>query len=273
MCPYDDLFIYYIQGCLKPEWEEGLGQAFLGNWEEDGYSFLFFTESSHELVFRLVSGHEGLTLLDNYIMPYDQWQQDHDAVFDIGSFSVCAPWAEHTAPKDKTRLWLDPGVVFGTGNHPTTSDCMGALEMLYAHTRPAKVLDLGTGTGLLALAAVALGAQSVVAVDLNPLAAKTAARNVVLNDMEDKIRVIRGSALDYADETAQLVVANIHFEVMKSLVLIPGFVDNKHFILSGLLRSEIRDIKYRLKQCGAHVSHEWEQENTWFTLLGEGPGA
>ena len=269
-CPYRDLFIYYIQGCLDPSLESDLGDDYLGNWEEDGYSFLFFSQSAHRAVFDLVSKNPGLLLLDNYIMPYTQWQQDHDQVLEIGRFSVCAPWSDHEAPPGKTRLWMDPGVVFGTGTHPTTRDCMLALELLYQDEKPRRVLDLGTGTGLLALAAVALGAKQVVALDLNPLAAKTAARNVKLNRMEEQVQAIRGSALDYVQEPADLVVANIHFAVMKDMVTNPLFLRGKHFILSGLLRSEIRDIKGTIAALGAIVQKEWEQENTWFTIMGRG---
>lgn len=270
-CPYKDLFIYYIQGCLEPELELGLGDDFLGNWEEDGYSFLFFSRSAHKTVFDLVRTNPGLLLLDNYIMPYTQWQQDHDQILDIGGFSVCAPWSDHETPPGKTRLWMDPGVVFGTGTHPTTRDCMLALEILYRDEKPRRVLDLGTGTGLLALAVTALGAESVLAVDLNPLAAKTTARNVELNHMEDRIRTVRGSALDYVQEPADLVVANIHFAVMKEMASDPLFLRGKHFVLSGLLRSEIRDIKDAIKALGAVVQQEWEQESTWFTIMGKGP--
>ncbi|MBI9075724.1 MAG: 50S ribosomal protein L11 methyltransferase [Desulfatibacillum sp.] len=269
-CPYRDLFIYYIQGCLDPRWEHRLGDDFLGNWEEDGTSFLFFSQPARKAVFDLVSQNPGLVLLDDYSMPYTQWQQDYDQILDIGRFSVCAPWMGHEVPPGKTRLWMDPGVVFGTGTHPTTRDCMLALELLYGEVKPRRVLDLGTGTGLLALAAVALGAQEVVAVDLNPLAAKTTARNVELNDMGNAIQAVRGSALDYLLEPADLVVANIHYAVMKDMVSNPSFLRGKQFILSGLLRSEIRDIKEKIIRLGAAVHKEWEQENTWFTIMGAG---
>ena len=78
-------------------------------------------------------------------------------------------------------ILLDPCVVFGTGYHPTTRSCLKALWNLYQKEKPATVLDLGTGTGILALAAVKWGARRVLTVDCNELAAETASRNVKLN--------------------------------------------------------------------------------------------
>ena len=84
---------------------------------------------------------------------------------------------------EKLSILLDPGLVFGTGTHPTTRDCLDALELAAGSKKFNTVLDLGTGTGLLALAAAKLGSKGVVAADLNLLAAKTAERNVKLNHL------------------------------------------------------------------------------------------
>lgn len=269
MCPYQDLYIYYIKGCPDPECEQSLGSAFIGNWVEDGYSFLFFSEPSQDLVSGLLSRYPDLGLEDSFCIPYNEWQHDQDKVLEIEQFSICAPWVENKPGPGMTRLWLDPGVVFGTGAHPTTSDCVYALAGLYKKARPRQVLDLGTGTGLLAIAAAALGADKVLAVDLNPLAAKTSAKNALLNHMGHKIRAVAGSALDYMNEPADLVVANIHFEVMKSLLQSQGFLDNRYFILSGLLRSEIQKVRDMLKNFRATIFQQWERDNTWFTIMGK----
>jgi ribosomal protein L11 methyltransferase len=80
-------------------------------------------------------------------------------------------------------ILMDPGVVFGTGTHPTTHDCLSALQLAFDRQAVTRVLDVGTGTGLLALAAAKMGRASRVAVDLNHLAAETA-RNAMCNTIE-----------------------------------------------------------------------------------------
>jgi len=127
------------------------------------------------------------------------------------------------------KIIIDPGVVFGTGLHPTTKHCLRAMVTLQEGQIPMeKVLDLGTGTGILALAAGFLGAGEVTAVDLNPLAVKTTKRNVLLNHLEGIIKVVQGKAQDFVDQSADLVIANIHHEVVKDLLETDGFRQKDH---------------------------------------------
>jgi ribosomal protein L11 methyltransferase len=129
------------------------------------------------------------------------------------------------------------------------------------------VLDLGTGTGILALAAALLGAEKVLAVDLNPLSVKTAQRNVRLNGLEGSIEVVKGRAEDFVAERADLVVANLHHSVIVNLLDKEGFLQKGWFIISGLLRSEVREIRYQLGEYDLDVVREWDHEGTWYTLL------
>jgi ribosomal protein L11 methyltransferase len=163
---------------------------------------------------------------------------------------------------------LDPGVVFGTGTHPTTRDCLHALERLYSREAPADVLDLGTGTGLLALAAARLGARRTLAVDLNPLCARTAARNVRLNGLAERVLVVRGRAEAFVDLPADLLVANIHFDVMRRLLGSQGFYRKRWFVLSGLLPSEARWVLTQLTAKSVEIIEEWHQEGVWSTFCG-----
>jgi len=130
-----------------------------------------------------------------------------------------------------------------------------------------KVLDLGTGTGILALAAGFLGAREVTAVDLNPLAVKTTKRNFLLNHFEGIIKVVQGQAQDFVNQPADLVIANIHHEVVKDLLETDGFRQKHRFIISGLMRSQVRDVKGQLQKYGLEVVREWDHEMTWYTLL------
>ena len=130
------------------------------------------------------------------------------------------------------------------------------------------MLDLGTGSGILALAATKLGCRKALAVDFNYLAARTARTNVQLNNMDDNILVIQGRAEDYTVFPSDLLVANIHYEVMKKLVRTPGFLRQKWFLLSGLLRSEAKEMADFLSRQPVIIIKQWNQDGIWTTFLG-----
>jgi ribosomal protein L11 methyltransferase len=270
--PYDNLFIYYLEGRL-PHTRERNFSGFIGNWEEDGYTFLFFKCRAREQIDAVLAVEPGLSLLDEYQMSYEEWQGGEVRPIHIGQFLIHPPWYEDTnvhKPLPAThRILLDPGVVFGNGTHPTTRDCLEALELTLNHHRIETVLDLGTGTGLLALAAVKLGGCRCLAIDFNFLAARTALTNVRLNRFENKVLVCQGQAEHFISTPADLLVANIHFDIMRQLVASEYFIKKRIFILSGLLRSEAKQILQDLSALPVRMIHHWERDNTWYTFLGE----
>lgn len=266
--PYSDLFIYYLSGKFRPG-REFWPEHYIGSWEEDGFSFLFFTHPSLALVETLVSRLPDISLLDHYHMSYSQWQGGDITPCRIGCFRITPPWFPEAQMPGPDTLILDPGVVFGTGTHPTTQDCMAALELAFSHSPAETVLDLGTGTGLLALAAAKLGARRVLAADLTLLAAQTARRNVRLNHLEDRILVIQGDAEKVIDFPGDLVISNIHFDVMVKLIQSDGFLKKKQFILSGLMRSQASQILSDLAHLPVTLIRTWDQSGTWFTFYGK----
>jgi ribosomal protein L11 methyltransferase len=147
-----------------------------------------------------------------------------------------------------------------------------ALVQVFDQAPVSKVLDFGAGSGILSLGAAFLGADQAVAVDLNPLAVKTAKNNVRLNRLENVIEVVEGDVLAFAEEPADLVMANIHHGVMVKLIDKEGFRSKGWLILSGLMRSQARDIKSRLEKHRLGIIREWDHEGTWYTLLVRGLG-
>jgi len=270
--PYKDLYIYYLDGRLKSN-HKIFHDHFIGHWQEDEFSFLFFSRSSPKEVEKILRSNPGSALLDEFHMTYDQWQGNKIAPFRIGRFHIIPPWEKEpnrtdASPKDLTVL-LDPGVVFGNGLHTTTQDCLKALEMVFLRENIASALDLGTGTGLLSLAVSLLGCKSTLAVDFNFLAANTALRNVRLNGLENTILVAQGRAEDFIDSPSDLMIANIHYDVMKQLITSQGFLEKKWFILSGLLRSQARDLRFKLSRLPVNIVKEWERDGIWHTFLGQ----
>jgi ribosomal protein L11 methyltransferase len=265
--PYTDLYIYYLSGV---PYDKDFGNAYLGNWEEDGHSFLFFSRPCPERIDALIASEPHISLLDTYVMTYDQWQGGVGEPLRVGRFLICPPWrAPGKGTTDTLSLLLDPGLVFGTGTHPTTADCLRALELAFARRTPDTVLDLGTGTGVLALAAAKLGCRRVVAVDRNPLAARTALNNVSINNEHHRVLILCGRAEELVACRADLLVANIHFSVMDRLMAAPGFLEKGRYILSGLLRSEVRAVTDRIQKTGTRIVQTWNHESTWFTMYAE----
>lgn len=268
--PGRDLFIYYLKGRLKAV--SGTFQNnFIGTWEEEDDSFMFFSSPASRQIENLLNHQHQLSYVDSYEMSYDQWLGEVFSTFEHGNFRITPAWetGEGGTGDDKIGISLDPGLVFGTGTHPTTRDCLEALEAAACSKSFNTVLDLGTGTGLLSLAAARLGSKHVVAVDLNFLAASTAARNVQLNQLADRVVIVQARAEDVIAYPADLVIANIHYDVMRHLINAKGFLDKKRFILSGLLRSEARDIADRLARQPAKIIKQWARDGIWHTFYGQ----
>jgi ribosomal protein L11 methyltransferase len=138
---------------------------------------------------------------------------------------------------DDVILTLDPGMAFGTGLHPTTQMCLQALEQL---TQPGmRVLDVGTGSGILAIAAAKLGATAVRAVDTDQVAVETAMANVRQNEVQNSIVVAEGSLNDVSDKEWDLVVVNILAPVIASMLrhdrLLDYLAPGGRLILSGII--------------------------------------
>ena len=132
--------------------------------------------------------------LQTQVVNEEDWAnawKDYFHVTHIGQRLVIRPsWREYTPKGEEVVLELDPGMAFGTGLHPTTRLC---LEQVEQRTRPGmRIIDVGTGSGILALAAAKLGAASVYCIDNSSVAVESATANVALNGLSDKITVVLG---------------------------------------------------------------------------------
>ena len=180
------------------------------------------------------------------------------------------PGAQPPEEADMLPIWLGAGPAFGSGAHPTTRLC---LKVLDRHLKPdARVLDLGTGTGILAIAAAKLGAQSVLGLDIDPEAVAVARANVIGNDVDDRVRVEVGTlsdALASGEPPFSLVVTNIlahvigeFFEHGLPSVIQPG----GWLVLSGFLRSQTPAVRAALVSAELEMLAQ-EQDGEWVCII------
>jgi ribosomal protein L11 methyltransferase len=204
----------------------------------------------------------------------DAWKQYFKPTHISERLVIKPTWETYEAKPHETIIELDPGMAFGTGTHATTALCMRTLERV---VKPGDhVIDVGTGSGILAVTAIRLGAEHVLALDLDPVAVSSAKENVKLNHVSDQVTVqqsdLLGALKTGGNDTGvrlpvQLVVANILAEIIIMFVddvyqaLVPGGT----YVASGIITSKEQDVAKALKTAGFEMDDRFE-ENGWVAL-------
>lgn len=177
-------------------------------------------------------------------------------------------WRDYTPKPGQQVIEIDPGMAFGTGTHPTTTLCLRLLEK-YLHPGQT-VLDVGTGSGILLIAAARLGAGALTGVDLDPLAVTIARENLLRNHIAGQDFALHcGRLVQSVRGTYDLVVANILADVIIDLlddlprVLVPGGC----FICSGVIQAQRREVLRKMTRCGLQITDEGA-EGDWVALAG-----
>ena len=188
----------------------------------------------------------------------DNWSEQWRSAFPpqkIGKRLVIAPTWEDIVPEpSEILIRLDPGMAFGTGQHATTQLALELLEVAIADTDV--VADLGTGSGILAIAAAKLGAKRVDAVDLDATTIPIAQSNIQLNKVESVIHLYHGDGLNALErQKYPLIVANILTKVLLPMIpRCPKFLESAgRLILSGILAAEMQQIETQLGANGFRV--------------------
>ncbi|MFD1030765.1 50S ribosomal protein L11 methyltransferase [Metaplanococcus flavidus] len=199
------------------------------------------------------------------------WKKYYHPVKISQRFTIVPTWETYNpVSSDELIIELDPGMAFGTGTHPTTVMSLQALEKTVKKGQ--RVIDIGTGSGVLAIGAALLGAKSVHALDLDDIAVKAAGINVKLNRVQDRVTVAGGNLVDTIEEPGDVVVANILAEIIISFtndayqVVKPG----GHYITSGIISAKKKDVREALEKSGFVIEDIMMMED-WVTIISKKP--
>jgi len=202
------------------------------------------------------------------LIPEQDWNESWKKGFvpiDVGErFTILPPWEQQS--DNRINLVVDPGMAFGTGHHETTRSCLVLMERYADKTGKDRFLDLGTGTGLLAIAAVKLGYRNVIAVDTDPLSIEAVARNKELNHVSD-IELIQGSIAD-VHGTFDVIAANILSGVLVQLApdIVSCLSPSGIVILSGILAEQADEVIMAYEQSGMTIL-ELLPDGKWVSIV------
>lgn len=202
------------------------------------------------------------------------WQIRYKPI-QLGSSLVIVPsWLKNPTP-ERTPIYIDPEMAFGSGTHPTTQISLILLEKSISETPVNRMIDVGCGSGILSIAAAKLGVQEILGVDTDPDAIRISKSNAIKNQVEKNTCFQLGSIGDLEEKKAPfnrapLVVANIIVPILTMLfedglskILLPG----GSLVLSGILEEQLPDMLGTLKRHGILLHSQLKQEG-WIALIG-----
>ncbi len=223
--------------------------------KENGRGYINF--GTLEVFSRIVDG-------DDWI---DVWRK-HYRPMDMGKVVIKPEWIEYEAKPEQIVVTIDSNMAFGTGEHETTSMCIDFLSILDLGDK--NVIDIGTGTGILGITAVKLGAKKAVMTDIDEVAVVVAKHNAKVNGVEDKCLVTLDNLLSSSDSVGEVVVANITADILVVLskdILSHLNVGGK-LILSGILREKATEVIEAYLPLGFKLLKS-ESKGEWVALLME----
>ncbi len=198
----------------------------------------------------------------------EDWEKGWKAFYhpiEIGKrLAVVPSWEQYST--ERVKITLDPGMAFGTGTHETTALCLNVLDNLVKGGET--VLDIGTGSGILAIAAVKLGAKSALGVDIDPMCVRVANENAAINGVENEFSVKIGDLSKTVSGKFDIICANIVANAIKELAkFIPSLLkENGTFLASGIIDTRCDEVVETLESVGLKIN-EVKHDGGWVAII------
>lgn len=273
---YIDSGLYDYSDLPKSETAEGVTvKAYLPVDEELDERLRTFEQRVRELA-KIDGFDEKSCRIEWHTVQDEDWADNWKAYFHttkVGGLIVIKPaWEDYEASPDDIVIDLDPSAAFGTGTHPTTAMCIRELESLVKGGM--RVFDVGTGSGVLAVAAAKLGAGEVIAKDYDRTAAKVAQENVERNHVEDKVTTGVSDLLKSFDGKADLVIANIIADIVIRLFdeLDEHLAENGKLLASGIIDERVADVTEAALAHGFVIDKVIEESGWAAMVISRGDG-
>ncbi|MGC8494751.1 MAG: 50S ribosomal protein L11 methyltransferase [Syntrophobacteraceae bacterium] len=213
-----------------------------GVWPEPPFYYLFYRKEAPGAVSKWLELHPDFRMTGRYELPYEKWQDISHSQLSLGVFDIAMSACPVEKP-GRIRLLLDPGVVFGSGVHPTTHGCLLALSEIFASTAIRTVVDFGAGTGILAIACALAGAQFALAIDRNPMAIENGKKNARANGVEDKVGFVQAEGLECVGLRPDLLVMNVEWPVQEKILSSGQWKRARRIVLAGFLPGMLEAVK------------------------------
>lgn len=198
----------------------------------------------------------------------DKWKAYFKPFHVSENLVICPSWESYSTKANEQVINIDPGMAFGTGTHETTSMC---LELLEKYLKPGvRVLDAGTGSGILAIAATLLGAGDVLGVDVDPDAVRVAQENIELNHCEKTARAEFGDLTKGISYHADIIVGNLMAELIAMLAegIVQHLEEGGRFIASGILVEKESLVQEAMEKAGLRLA-ELKEKGEWCAMVFE----
>lgn len=276
---YRELKIYLPGSAKEPVTERLMNIGCLGTIEQKHFIIAYFSEPADTRLIEdelnalgralIPLGRDVRITVEARVIAGEDWNRTWKAGFkplDVGErFTVLPPWEEKRP--GRMNILIDPGMAFGTGHHETTRSCLALIERYaYLASGTSSFLDLGTGTGLLAIAASRLGYRRIVAVDTDPEAIEAARKNIDLNAPVN-MELIEGD-LSRSRGTFDLIAANLISGVLISLApeIAARLNPSGLAILSGILNGQEKEVIAAMVGSGL-ILRETVLDGKWISLV------